>query len=690
MKADPDQAYRLLQFLTVARRRVSVEELAEILALDFSETEEGIPVLKKDLRCDDEQRVVLTQCSSLVVVDSDVDKLGRKTHFVRFAHFSVKEFLISERLANIKEDIFRFHIPLEPTHTIIAQSCLAILLQSDQDGRADTTSALYDYAARYWVRHANVENVSLPIEYGMRRLFDPAKPYFIAWLKSYDPDIEWKSFLRDDSHTFPRQRRCPKFTSLDDDAPLCLYYAALCGFHDLTRDLLHKYPQHVNATVGLNKSPLVAALRNGHVQVAELLYLHAVLPIGYNGRTLLHAASASGLADVAEWLLEIGADVDARADSRRTPLYFAAMNGHSELVWILEDHGADVNAAATDNSTPLHKASLGGHVKTVHLLIQLGANVYARDERQLTPLLYAKNAETMQLLIKSRAKVHELDESESTPLHLASSRVNAETTRLLIENGAYVNARNKSQSTPLHYAQDGETVRLLIKHGADAHMQDETQSTPLHIASSRVNAESVQLLIENGADANARDETQSTPLHRVLLRKRDIFSRPVTDYEENPTAKTIQVLIENGADINARDITQSTPLHLASSSWDVEITQLLLKHGADVNAQNRDQLTPLHIASSLSFPMNMGTTVQALIEHGANVNAYDRNNRTPLHRVTSCWDPNSDCLRLLLENGADVDMEDNIGLTALQIATSQGNRHHKIMQLLLDHDASRT
>ena len=650
-------------------------------------------MLNKDWRWDEKQRGVLATCSTLIlVVDSYDDNLGRNTHFVRFAHFSVKEFLTSDRLANIKEDISRFHIRLEPAHTIIAQSCLAILLQSDHDGRADSTSALYKYAAQHWVDHAHLGNASLHIEYGMRRLFDPTKPHFTAWLNSYDPDnIEWTSFLRDDSDSFPSWPQRSAFTSLgEDDAPLCLYYAALCEFHDLTGYLITKYPQHVvNATVGLNKSPLVAALRNRCIQVAELLHHHgAVLPIGHNGRTLLHASSADGLVDVTQWLLNIGADVNAQADSQRTPLYFAAMNGHLEVVRILLGHGADVNVAATDNSTPLHKASSGGHINTVYLLIKMGADVYAQDESQLTPLLHAKNAKTMQQLIKHGVDVNKRDESQSTPLHFASSRGNAETVKLLIENGADVHARDESRSTPLHYAHNGETVQLLIKHGADVHARDESQSTPLHLESSRVNAEIVQLLIENGADVNAQDETQSTPLHRVLTGKRDIISRPVTDYEENPTAETIQVLIENGADVNARDQSQSTPLHLASSSWDVKITKLLLKHGADFNAQNQDQSTPLHIASSLSFSMNMGTTVRVLIEHGANVNAYDKNHQTPLHRVSSYWDPNSDCLRLLLENGADVDAEDNKGLTAFQIALSQENRHDKVTQLLFDHRTS--
>ena len=229
LKANPDQAYRLLQYLIAATQPVHVDELAEIFALNFPDTEDGIPVLNKDWRSDDKQRGALATCSSLiVVVDSYDNNLGRNTRFVRFAHFSVKMFLISKRLADIKADISRFHIRLEPAHTITAKSCLAILLQSDQDGRADSTSALYKYAAQHWVDHAHIGNVSSQIEYEMRRLFDPTKPYFTAWLNSYDPDVEWTSFLRDNSDSFQSWPQRSKFTSFgEDDAPLCLYYAAL-------------------------------------------------------------------------------------------------------------------------------------------------------------------------------------------------------------------------------------------------------------------------------------------------------------------------------------------------------------------------------------------------------------------------------------------------------------------------------
>ena len=674
LKSNPDQAYRLLQCLTVATRPLGVDELAEILALDFDGGEDGIPELNADWRWGDKQQGVLATCSSLiVVVEGYMDY--RRTRVVQFAHFSVKEFLTSDRLAVLEADISRFHIGLEHAHTIIAQSCLAILLQSDHDDGAKTTSSLSQYAAQHWVDHARFGNVSSLIKDGMRRLFDPAKPYLTAWINSYDPDFEWSSFLRDDNI----YRRGPESISisLSENNPLCLYYAAVCGFRDLTRYLIVNNPQHVNATVGRNKSPLAAALYNRHFQVAELLHQHgAVLPTGYRSRTLLHAASADGMVDVAEWLLNIDADASARVPySHRTPPHFAAANRHLDIIQISLAHGVDVDATAgADHDVPLHGASSSGQVDTTQLLIEHGVGVHARDQDQSTPLHLASwsrgNAETVQLLIEHGADVHARDQYQSTPLHLASSEGDAEMVQLLIEHGADVHARDESQSTPLHRASskgNAETVQLLIKHGADVNARDQRQSMPLHLALSRGKAETVQLLIEHEADVHARDESQWTPLHHASFWG---------------DAETVQPLIKHGADVHARDHNQSTPLHLASSRGDAEMVQLLIKHGADVHARDLSQSTPLHMASSLPFSTGRETIIRLLIDHGASVNACDKNHQTPLHHLSSCVYPNADSLRLLLEKGADVDAEDDKGLTPFQIASAKG--HNKIAQLLLD------
>jgi ankyrin repeat protein len=540
LKANPDQTYRLLQCLAVATRPLGVDELAEILALDFDSAEDRVPILNKDWRWDDERQGVLATCSSLiVVVEGYVD--FSKTLVVQFAHFSVKEFLTSHRLANLKKDISHFHIHLEPAHTVISQACLAVLLQSGCNDLANSSSPLTKYAAQHWVGHVQFGDVSLQLEDGIQRLFDPEKPYFVAWLNSSDLDHRWESFAQ--PHLFS------PLTSLGKAvAPLCLYYAVLCGFRDLTKHFITMYPQHVNATVGHNKSPLAAALHNRHFQVAELLHQHgAVLPLGYERRTLLHAASADGLADVAQWLLKIGADANAQEKLHWTPLHFAAANQHLDLVRILLGHGVNVNAiASTDNHTPLHKASSRRHVGIVRLLVEHGADVHVQDQ------------------------------SLMTPLHLASSGGNPEIAGLLIEHGADVHSRDQSQSTPLHLAWNAETAKLLIEHGADVHARDENQSTPLHLASSSpswTNAgTNVRLLVEHGASVNAYDENCRTPLHRV-----------VSCYD--PNVDSLRLLLENGADVDIEDDKGQTPFQIASlkeiqSRKHRQIAQLLLDHRA--------------------------------------------------------------------------------------------------------------
>ncbi|KAH9173158.1 hypothetical protein EDB89DRAFT_2242373 [Lactarius sanguifluus] len=125
MTANRHHAYRLLQCLTVASRPLRVEELAEILALDFDGAKEGIPELKEDWRWNDQQEAVLSTCSSLISVVNS----GRQ-RVVQFSHFSVKEFLTSDRLAASSIDVSDFHIRLEPAHTVIVGACMGILLQS--------------------------------------------------------------------------------------------------------------------------------------------------------------------------------------------------------------------------------------------------------------------------------------------------------------------------------------------------------------------------------------------------------------------------------------------------------------------------------------------------------------------------------------------------------------------------------
>jgi hypothetical protein len=276
-KANRDHAHRLLQCLTVAVRPLRVAEFAEVLAVDFGTAYRGgTSNLNADWRWEDQQEAVLSTCSSLISV---VDEKG--SQIVQFSHFSVKEFLTSSRIGGSSVDVSRFHIPLEPAHTTLAKACLVILLRLgelvDEDNVKDKFP-LARYAAEHWIDHARFGDVSSHIREWMEDLFDPNKPYFAAWLQVHnvDPDPLYPSVF----FFFANSSREESNTA----SPL--YYAALCGFHDLAEQLIIKHPRQVNTTAGYYVSPLGAALSGGHLKIAHLRHTRgtSMLP-GYCSKT---------------------------------------------------------------------------------------------------------------------------------------------------------------------------------------------------------------------------------------------------------------------------------------------------------------------------------------------------------------------------------------------------------------------
>jgi hypothetical protein len=183
----------------VAIRPLCVEELAELLAYDFDTTEEGIPIVNPNWRWEDHEEAVLSTCSSLIAVVSDGD-----SRVVQFSHFSVKEFLTSNRLASSGGDVTHHCISLEFAHTLFAQACLGTLLSLDDKaggsgsvGSGSGNFPLAGYAAQHWMAHARIDKVSSRVKTGMQQLFDPTKPQFSAWIQLYNVDVQfWKSWYR--------------------------------------------------------------------------------------------------------------------------------------------------------------------------------------------------------------------------------------------------------------------------------------------------------------------------------------------------------------------------------------------------------------------------------------------------------------------------------------------------------------
>ena len=276
-----------------------MEELAEVLAIDFGD-EEGMPKLIPNWRWADEEQALLSPCSSLIaIVESDGSRV------VKFSHFSVKEFLTSNRLATSNGDISRYHIDLEPAHAILAQACMSVLLQSDErieETDVEGSSPLIGYAAEHWVVHAQHGKVSSRIRKAMEYLFDVDKPYFAAWLELYDIDTDAEGSI------------FYQFTPYSKSGATPLYYAARYGFQDLVEHLVANHLEQVNAIGGYYRTPLVAALAEGHFQTAKFIYDNGAHPNiqGYEDNTPLHSAAYYRDPAMVRILLEYKANVDAR------------------------------------------------------------------------------------------------------------------------------------------------------------------------------------------------------------------------------------------------------------------------------------------------------------------------------------------------------------------------------------------
>ena len=425
-----EHARRLFHCLVVAVRPLRVEEVAEILTFDLGAAPEGIPKFYPGRRPKDQEEAVLSICSSLITI---VDNRGSRV--VQFSHFSVKEFLTSNHLASSTKQLIPYHTLPGPAHTMLARVCLGLLLHTDDSGddRCVKDSPLVEYAARNWIVHAQFEDVASRVEDGMVSLFDPRRPHFATWISLYNIDAE-------------PGRKLPSVS------PTPLYYSALCGFRALVKHIAIKNPQDVNATGGSFGFPMVAALCRNHVPVAE-------------------------------FLLEHGGRLDVQDERQQTALYKAIDrpgNVALEAVRFLLDHGADVNARRDDLWTPLHLAVNIGELSIVRMLLEYHAVVNSWSNARQTPLHVLATRETShkddgsdiaKLLLEQGANVNDRDKNGDTPLHLASHNHRLKIVRVLLDYGANADSKNDLGKTPLQLAlwgechesqEDGFDVALLL------------------------------------------------------------------------------------------------------------------------------------------------------------------------------------------------------------------------------------
>ncbi|KAF2488658.1 HET-domain-containing protein, partial [Lophium mytilinum] len=311
-----EYAVRILRWLTFSSRPLSLDEVTEVIAID----PERDPAFDGEEVLEDPADV-LRICSSLVTIttieepgkESDDDdglpfpsKSSNPTgQTVALAHYSVKEYLVSERCR--QSQAARYSMQHTPCNEFISKCCLGYILQFSAP---DSVSAetllnfkLADYSARFWIRHAQLAT-SKEIKDSLTRLilklFSTRNGAYLNWIRLCDVENSWRD---------------PDVARKLEDVRSPLYYASFSGLIEVVRLLsLGRAGADLDAQGGEDGNALQGASRNGHIACVELL-------------------------------LDKGANVNRKGEKFfYNPLQTASIGGHLSVVKLLLGRGADVNA----------------------------------------------------------------------------------------------------------------------------------------------------------------------------------------------------------------------------------------------------------------------------------------------------------------------------------------------------------
>ncbi|KAL7931996.1 ankyrin repeat-containing domain protein [Trichoderma chlorosporum] len=664
-----DQIINCLKWLAFSNEMLTVDQLAQVFilfpkrAIPFDETEK--------LFCSED---VLKYLPGLFVVEHVTKYISPSFDsctfpYIRLAHFSVKEYLVSNRIFEGPATAFSFSEIDD--HLQIAHCCLAFHLhvpyERDIKGCYPWNEHhLGKYAYEHWASHLEmVPRACWPAEVTQAaiRALTTRYPSFYRML------FHSGNFGTADLSDLSRNLRQPQ----------C--YTARCGYLQLTELLLS---QEDGANVYLTQEDFDVALHNAAVG-GRTAVVKFCLSKGANVNSesesfgdVLQATAHEGHDAIVSILLDSGADINAQRGKFGTALQAAAYWGHLSVMKLLVSRGADVNAWSDESGCALTSAASGSETDCLQYLLDVGAEINKGSGSSYGTALHQalsvphKSKACLRLLLERGADVNAPGGKYGYPLQAACTSEfeysdsvghadDFDDVKLLLDSGADVNAKGGVYGNALQAAcrfKGVDVVKLLIDRGAWIHAKGGDFGTALQAACSRSSLKmgTVKLLLENGADPNIQGGIWERLVSGVSTSKQ---GQPRSAKRSYQSKEVVQLLLDNGVELNAQGGLYGSALQAACAAGNVEVVHLLIDRGVDVNAEGGKYGTALQAACTLRYLYDGITDdedveiLEALLENGANVHTQGGFYGSAWHAAAANLEPGS-LLSKLLDRGVDV------------------------------------
>jgi ankyrin repeat protein len=264
---------------------------------------------------------------------------------------------------------------------------------------------------------------------------------------------------------------------------------------------------HVSGGVDIKWLPdtLHYASHLGRLEVVEVL-LERVLPIDRDedGRTALHLASAKGHVQVANALLQAGADLTVVDGSGCTPLHLAAPWGHVGVIRLLLEKAADPAMVDKKGNYVAAIAGCEGHYDAMTLFLDRIAHSHDRQlvfGKLLLALTEASCYLALQRLVNSyQFDIATVDPQGRNALLLAAQTGRLDILELLLSRHLTPDVTDRQRDGLLHYAARSSSIDM-VRRALPFYTAGPTASngwSPLHWASRNGDVSMVRLLLQSG------------------------------------------------------------------------------------------------------------------------------------------------------------------------------------------------